>query len=100
MKHTDFMALAAENWNKLKPEQKAKYEQLAEKDAQRYSKEMEQWKKHGYYTLPDGTRSDKNAKKKESKSRSKSASKQKPKAKKTRKSEKSEGKLDLDDSDE
>ena len=57
MKHTDFMALAGKLWGELAAEDKAPFEAQAEEGKQRYQRELAEWKEHGYYTLPDGTKS-------------------------------------------
>ena len=40
MKHTDFMSIAASQWNNLTDKEKAPYEKLAETDKARYDKQM------------------------------------------------------------
>jgi magnesium-transporting ATPase (P-type) len=84
MKHTDFMGLAAANWNKLSDKDKEPYVKLQEKDQKRYEKQLKEWTKEGYFTLADGTKSSKWAKKKESESMSKSKSPKKMKKSKKR----------------
>jgi len=63
MKHTDFMKIAGANWSKVTPSEMKKYEKLAEEDKKRYEAQMKEWTKHGYYTLPDGSKSSKWARK-------------------------------------
>lgn len=62
MKHTDFMTVAAANWNGLTSKQKEPYEKMAEKDKKRYELQMKEWEENGHYTLEDGTKSSKFAK--------------------------------------
>ena len=62
LKHTDFMGMAAAEWNKLSEKEKEKYVKLEAKDKVRYEKELAEWKEHGYYTMEDGTKSSKFAK--------------------------------------
>ena len=57
LKHTDFMGMAAELWGKLSDKEKEKYNTLAEKDKERHEREMTEFKEKGYYTLPNGERS-------------------------------------------
>ena len=57
LKHTDFMGMAAEWWAKLTEKEKEKYNALAEKDKARYERELAEFKEKGYYTLPNGERS-------------------------------------------
>jgi urocanate hydratase len=63
MKHTDFMKIAGERWNLLTDKEKEPYNKLAEADKKRYEKQMKEWEDKGYYTLEDGTKSSKFAKK-------------------------------------
>ena len=57
MRHTDFMALAGKMWGELGADDKAPFEAEAEAGKQRYAKELAEWKEHGCYTRPDGTKS-------------------------------------------
>lgn len=57
MKHTDFMGLAGGLWGSLSEKEAAQFHAMAEKDKERHAKEMEEWREHGYYTRPDGTKS-------------------------------------------
>lgn len=47
---TEQMKIVAENWKKMSSKAKAKYEGLAEKDKQRYEKEMQEFNRTGYFT--------------------------------------------------
>ena len=57
MKHTDFMGIAAENWRGLDDKTRAKYEAKAQEDKNRYDKQLAEWNDKGYFTRPDGTKS-------------------------------------------
>ena len=57
MKHTEAMSQAGADWNKLSEAQKKPYEDMNKEDAKRYEKQMAEFKKKGYFTLEDGTKS-------------------------------------------
>ena len=57
LKYTDFMELAAERWKQLSDKEKWKYYNLADKDMERYEREMTEFKEKGYFTLPNGEKS-------------------------------------------
>ena len=53
MKHTDFMAIAKDQWDKnLSEEDKQPYIEAANRDTERYANQLEQWKKEGFYLVP------------------------------------------------
>lgn len=64
LKHTDFMVFAGAGWNKLTDTEKEKYDKLAEKDKQRFEKQIKMWNDKGYYIMDDGTKSSRLAPKK------------------------------------
>ena len=63
MKHSDFMGIAAKNWNNLPEKEKEKYNKISEKDKERYQEQLKEWEEKGYFTRPDGSRSDDQVKK-------------------------------------
>lgn len=56
-KHTELMSLLGARWGAMSEAEKAPYKELEAAELARHEKEMAEYKEHGYYTKPDGTKS-------------------------------------------
>ena len=63
MKHTDFMTIAGKEWPAMAEEEKVPFNEKAQVDKERFQRELKEWKEKGYYTLPDGSKSNDKSKK-------------------------------------
>ena len=56
-KHTEILAWCGSQWAAMSDAEKAPFVKLEAAELARHAKQTEEYKKHGYYTKPDGTKS-------------------------------------------